>query len=188
MTDGIRIYIANLGKYNEGELVGKWVNLPIEEDDLNRAFAEIGLGYFNENGDYVHGLEVNGVFYEEWAIHDSEAPFGIGEYESIERLNEIAKRMEEMSEEEIKVASALLEYGIYNEIEEALDAVEDREVTIWHENSMADIAMAYYEESGQINWEHDLAKYIDWEAVGRDMQINGTFVEVEYGLWVECHR
>lgn len=24
----LKIYIANLGKYNEGELVGKWVELP----------------------------------------------------------------------------------------------------------------------------------------------------------------
>lgn len=27
----LKIYIANLGKYNEGELVGKWVELPCED-------------------------------------------------------------------------------------------------------------------------------------------------------------
>ena len=35
----LKIYIANLGKYNEGELVGKWVELPCE--DLDEVLKEI---------------------------------------------------------------------------------------------------------------------------------------------------
>lgn len=29
-----KAFITNLGKYNEGELVGKWVSFPIDEDDF----------------------------------------------------------------------------------------------------------------------------------------------------------
>ena len=35
----LKIYITNLGKYNEGELVGKWVELPCE--DLDEVLKEI---------------------------------------------------------------------------------------------------------------------------------------------------
>ena len=35
----LKIYIANLGKDNEGELVGKWVELPCE--DLDEVLKEI---------------------------------------------------------------------------------------------------------------------------------------------------
>ena len=28
-------FITNLGKYNEGELVGEWVTFPIDEDELD---------------------------------------------------------------------------------------------------------------------------------------------------------
>lgn len=30
----MNIYLTNLGKYNEGYLIGEWVELPITEDEL----------------------------------------------------------------------------------------------------------------------------------------------------------
>lgn len=30
----INIYLTNLGKYNEGELVGEWVELPVSDEEL----------------------------------------------------------------------------------------------------------------------------------------------------------
>ncbi len=45
------VYIANLGRYDEGELVGAWFTLPVDEDEVSE---QIGL-------DDV---------YEEYAIHD----------------------------------------------------------------------------------------------------------------------
>ena len=32
--EDMAVYIANLGKYNEGELVGAWFTFPIDEDDV----------------------------------------------------------------------------------------------------------------------------------------------------------
>lgn len=51
----MRIYIANLGKYNEGELVGAWFTPPVDYDEMAE---RIGL---NDR-------------YEEYAIHDYELP------------------------------------------------------------------------------------------------------------------
>ena len=74
MIDDMAVYIANLGKYNEGYLVGAWFTFPIDEEDVKE---KIGL---NEQ-------------YEEYAIHDTDNfPIAIGEYVSIEELNEIAGR------------------------------------------------------------------------------------------------
>ena len=33
MIDDMAVYIANLGKYNEGYLVGAWFTFPIDEED-----------------------------------------------------------------------------------------------------------------------------------------------------------
>ena len=30
----LKAFVTNLGKYNEGDLVGKWVEFPIDEDDF----------------------------------------------------------------------------------------------------------------------------------------------------------
>ena len=53
MIDDMAVYIANLGKYNEGYLVGAWFTFPIDEEDVTE---KIGL---NEQ-------------YEEYAIHDTD--------------------------------------------------------------------------------------------------------------------
>ena len=56
MIDDMAVYIANLGKYNEGYLVGAWFTFPIDEEDVKE---KIGL---NEQ-------------YEEYAIHGSPYAF-----------------------------------------------------------------------------------------------------------------
>ena len=35
--DDMQVYIANLGKYNEGELVGAWFTFPIDFEEVNYA-------------------------------------------------------------------------------------------------------------------------------------------------------
>ena len=78
MVDDMAVYIANLGKYNEGCLVGAWFTFPIDEEDVKE---KIGL---NEQ-------------YEEYAIHDTDNfPIAIGEYVSIEELNEMYEMIEEL--------------------------------------------------------------------------------------------
>ena len=34
MIDDMAVYIANLGKYNEGYLVGTWFTFPIDEENV----------------------------------------------------------------------------------------------------------------------------------------------------------
>ena len=78
MIDDMAVYIANLGKYNEGYLVGAWFTFPIDEEDVKE---KIGL---NEQ-------------YEEYTIHDTDNfPIAIGEYVSIEELNEMYEMIEEL--------------------------------------------------------------------------------------------
>ena len=79
MIDDMAVYIANLGKYNEGYLVGAWFTFPIDEEDVKE---KIGL---NEQ-------------YEEYAIHDTDNfPIAIGEYVSIEELNRKAELLPKFS-------------------------------------------------------------------------------------------
>lgn len=74
----MRIYIANLGKYNEGYLVGDWFSFPLDEDTIAE---RIGL---NE-------------YYEEYAVHDTENfPMEISEYISISELNKIFEMVQEL--------------------------------------------------------------------------------------------
>ena len=53
-------YITNLGKYNEGELVGEWVKFPTTSEDLQKVFERIGISSKDDFGNP----------YEEWFISD----------------------------------------------------------------------------------------------------------------------
>ena len=74
----IQVYLTNLGKYNEGYLIGKFIKLPIKEEHFEKALKEIGI---------------DGVEYEEYFITDVESDISglsevITEYTSIKALNE----------------------------------------------------------------------------------------------------
>lgn len=61
----MNIYLTNLGKYNEGQLIGEWVELPVSKEELQKVFERIGI---NEE-------------YEEYFITDYECDFyEVGEY------------------------------------------------------------------------------------------------------------
>ena len=48
-------YITNLGKYNEGELVGEWVKFPTTSEDLKKVF-ELVKEYLAEDGVFIFDL------------------------------------------------------------------------------------------------------------------------------------
>lgn len=41
MIDDMQVYIANLGKYNEGELVGDWFSFPLDEEVIAERISDI---------------------------------------------------------------------------------------------------------------------------------------------------
>jgi hypothetical protein len=67
----IRGYITNLGKYNEGELVGRWIDFPIYQDELEEVLKEIGVSDLPDE---------NGIIYDEFFFSDFESPVEFGEF------------------------------------------------------------------------------------------------------------
>lgn len=43
-------FVTNLGKYNEGMLVGEWVKLPTTEEEMQKVFERIGIGKQDDFG------------------------------------------------------------------------------------------------------------------------------------------
>ena len=53
-----------------------------------------------------------------------------------------------------------------------------------HCDDMADVARCYLEESGQLGeLPAHLQNYIDYAAYGRDMELEGTFVVTNHGVY-----
>ena len=99
----IRIALTNLGKYNEGELTYAWLSLPATDEEISVAPS---------------------TEHEEHFISDYEAPFSIGEYESITKLNEIAERMADVEVPE-KHGLASFKYYDAGDVIAFADSLED---------------------------------------------------------------
>ena len=162
-----RVFITNLGKYNEGELVGKWLDLPCE--DIESELASIGVS---------DEPDENGNYYEEYFITDFENDYNykVGEYDSLDNLNEIAEELENLDDYDREVVNAFIENG--SDIEEALDGLRDGDYMVFSNCSdMTDVAYQYIEETGLLNdIPEGLRNYFDYEAYGRDMSFEGTFI------------
>lgn len=158
----MKIFLTNLGKYNEGELIGEWVELPASSEELQEVFERIGI---NEE-------------YEEYFITDYECDlYEVGEYENIDTLNEIAERIKELDEEESKVVKALMQKLGYT-LDEAIEKVNNGDYRIYYDcDDMEDVAYQVVEDCGYLDKVPDnVAYYFDYESFGKDLGIEGTYI------------
>lgn len=168
--DVLRGALTNLGKYNEGGLDYVWVSFPCDEDDFQDSLKQIGIG--EDRGD--------GSVYEEWFFSDWDTDYdwvdldGLGEYMSLDEVNEYAEALENIvddgNEEEFKAA---MEYS--GDFHDAIDLVETGSVTKISDESMSnrmDEAIgAYYMDSMGFNAMSNIEEYFDYEAYGRDIRL-----------------
>ena len=176
----IKGYITNLGKYNEGVLAYKLISFPISEEELNEALKSIGCKYTDENG-VVHNPLYEEFFFSDW---ECEIPFEFGEYPSISDVNDIAERVEALEAYELETLEVILKEHT-SDTNEALQIVENGDYTTWSGKSMTDVAETMAEECGYLDdVPENLRYYIDYEKWGRDLAIEGTFLEGN-GFFVE---
>ena len=159
MTEDINIYVADLAAYNNGKLHGVWIdatqNLEDIQEQIKQMLAESPEG-----------------FAEEYAIHDYEGFGGypVSEYEGIELVHEIACFIEEHSD----VGGELLNH-FSGDIDEAKKAMEENYCGC--HPSLADYARELTEQTSEIP--ENLAFYIDYERMGRDMEMSSDIYTIE---------
>ena len=173
-------FITNLGKYNEGELVGEWVKFPTTADEMKAVFERIGIGQTDEFAQP----------YEEWFITDYDCYVGnlydkLGEYANIDELNYLAARIDDMDRSEYNQFLAAMEMGEHtNTVQDIINltynldcydvypGIEDHD----------DLGRYYIEELGAMEIPSHLESYFDYEAYGRDIALEegGEFTDFGY--------
>ena len=162
MTTDINIYVADLAAYNNGKLHGRWIDATQDLDDIQEQVQEMLKASPEPDA-------------EEYAIHDYEGfgGYSLSEYEGLESAHNVAVFIEEHGE----IGGELLSHFGDN-IEDATKAIEDHYAGEY--KSLADYAEELTEQTGDIP-EH-LAFYIDYERMGRDMELNGDVYTIEAGF------
>ena len=173
-------FITNLGKYNEGELVGEWVKFPTTAEELKEVFKRIGIGQKDDFGNP----------YEEWFITDYDCYVDglydkLGEYENLDELNYLASKLDEMSDSEYAQFQAGMEMGDHcGSLQEIINLTENLDCyeVYPHIEDYDDLGRYYIDELEVMQVPEHLQNYIDYEAYGRDvaMDENGSFTDQGY--------
>ena len=159
MCEEIRIYVACLAAYNNGKLHGAWIDATQDIDDIQCQINQM----------LADSPEPDT---EEYAIHDYEGFGGyvLSEYEGIQSVHEIACFIEEY----LELAGELLSH-FGGSLDDARKAMEESYSGCY--KSLAGYAEELTEDTSQIPG--NLAYYIDYERMGRDMELNGDVYTIE---------
>ena len=101
MASLFEAYITNLGKYNEGELVGETLKFPTTTEEVQGLLKRIG---------------VDGVRYEEFFITSFDGDVlglydYLTEYENLDELNHLACLLSELDQGELEKFEAVIDSG-----------------------------------------------------------------------------
>ena len=173
-------FITNLGKYNEGALVGEWVKFPTTAEELKKVFERIGIGSKDDFGQT----------YEEWFITDYDCYVDglydlLGEYANLDELNYLASKLDDMSQDEYERFQAAMEIGDHTgSIQELINLTENLDCYDVYPDihDHDDLGRYYIEELDAMQVPEHLRGYIDYEAYGRDIALeeSGQFTDLGY--------
>ena len=134
--DTPKIYVSCLSAYNSGRLWGMWIDATQDVEDIYTDIKEM--------------LSLSPVAHiepcEEWRIDDYECFEGVTvrEYESIDRVSQIATAVEENG----KAFALYLDYMGEDDIDKAVEQFQDRYRGCYE--SAEDYARDYYESTGML--------------------------------------
>lgn len=157
-----KIFIANLSKYVSGTIQGGWFDLPVEYSEI---VGKLGL---NESE-------------EETIILDSEAPFTVNQYDSLDHLNELYEQYSDLPSELRDHAKELIG-DLFSSEDDLLENTDD--VMFLPEVDTDEKLGSYWIDQGLIAVPKELENYIDEDALGRDIRLDGQVIYVSDGCFM----
>lgn len=155
-------YITNLGKYNEGELVGETLKFPTSPQEVQALLKHIG---------------VDGIRYEEFFITSFDGDVlglydYLGEYENLDELNHLACLLSELDQGELEKFEAVLHTGAHtSSVADIINLTQNLDCfEFYPEIENEEDLGRYWAEDLPIP--EELKDYFDYEAYGRDISIN----------------
>lgn len=162
MASLFEAYITNLGKYNEGELVGKTLKFPTTPQEVQALLKDIG---------------VDGIRYEEFFITSFDGDVlglydYLGEYENLDELNHLACLLSELDQGELEKFEAVIDGGSHtSSVADLINLTQNLDCFEFYPDIEGEEDLGrYFTEDLAIPAE--LKDYFDYEAYGRDVSIN----------------
>lgn len=172
----IGAYVTNLSKYVEGSLDGEWVKFPTTYENMQRVFERICIRrggneefFITDYSCDVPNFNINGC---------------LGEYQNLDELNYMAEKIKALDESQYEHFQSVIQVSDYsNTAKDIINLTNNLEKyeLIQEIHELEDLGRVWMERS-EIEIPEQLNFYIDYEAYGRDTDINvgGQFVDAGY--------
>ena len=162
MASLFEAYITNLGKCNEGELVGETLEFPTSPQEVQALLKRIG---------------VDGIRYEEFFITSFDGDVlglydYLGEYENLDELNHLACLLSELDQGELEKFEAVLHTGAHtSSVADIINLTQNLDCFEFYPDIENEEDLGrYWAEDLPIP--EELKDYFDYKAYGRDISIN----------------
>ena len=157
----VSICIQDLSVYNNGFLVFEWVNLPIDEDELQCVIDRI----------YAKGEELcKEANHEEFMLADYESDcLDINEWSDPFLLNAMAQELSDLSEQDLKKYAYLVKQSGYDH-DGAMRKLDDCD--IYENMSMEELAEQFLDEGLFGTIPDNIINYIDISKLARDLSMD----------------
>ena len=174
-TNPSKMAIADLSAYNQGFLIYEWVNLGIDEDELNQSIKRI----------LKIGEEAckDGSIHEEYFISDvdGEEPFTkVGESTNVYELNKEVAHFNELDldDSQKKCVSFLMSENIVSNLDDAIE--KSAEVVIYEDCDFSELSQQIADEIYCLDdYPEFVSNYFDYDALARDLELEGFYHEMD---------
>ena len=174
----LNIYITDLAAYNKGFLLGEWISLPMDDDELKQAIEKVLRG-----GEAICAIEYGYEEHEEyfitdWEFEDGLELFEVGEYSSPYTLNKELQQIEEEGSNRLKELAFLLTEGFAIDVEDALEKLDD--VIVHEDQTMNDVAFNLMDELYGVDYKLPaiIANNIDYDGIAYELEIQGNYTVI----------
>ena len=174
MASLFEAYITNLGKYNEGELVGETLKFPTTTEEVQGLLKRIG---------------VDGVRYEEFFITSFDGDVlglydYLSEYENLDELNHLACLLSGLDQGDLEKFEADIDSGEHtSSVADLINLAQNLDCYTLFPDIESDEDLGRYCME-DVDIPDALRDYFDYEAYGRDIRIeaDGHFAPGGYVL------
>lgn len=174
----LEAYVTNLGKYNEGYLVGEYLSFPTTTEKAQALLKRIGI---------------DGVRYEEIFITSFDGDVlglydHLGEYENIDELNHLACLLSELDQSDLEKFEAVIDSGEHtSSVKELINLTQNLDCYDFYPDVGDDetLGRIYVEDIAAIEVPEYLLPYFDYETYGRDVRLeeDGHYTKDGYVLY-----
>ena len=155
-------YITNLGKYNEGDLVGETLKFPTTTEEVQALLKRIGVDGVRYGEFFITGFDSDVL-----GLYDY-----LTEYENLDELNHLACLLSELDQSDLEKFEAVIDCGSHtSSVADLINLTQNLDCYEFYPDIENEEDLGRY-FSEDLPIPDELKDYFDYEAYGRDVSIN----------------